>query len=110
MLRTMLFAALTGACVAMAATLWSIAGAAGGADLEFGKYLSGECVTCHRLKGETKGIPSITGWPEESFIVVLNSFKNGERKNKAMENVTKNLSKEEIAALAAYYGSLPAQE
>lgn len=76
-------------------------------DLEYGEYLSGECVTCHKVDGSAQGIPSIIKWPKENFIDALYQYKTKLRKNAVMQNVTKRLGDEEMAALAAYFGSLP---
>jgi cytochrome c len=76
------------------------------ADIAFGEYLAGECVTCHRKDGQDKGIPSITGWPADQFIAVLQSYKLKDRDNQVMRLVTSNLSDAEMAALAAYFETL----
>ncbi len=78
-------------------------------DPAYGKYLSGECVTCHQLTGGDSTIPAITGWPKENFIHVLYEYKTKARTNPVMQTVTGRLGDEEMAALAAYFGSLPAQ-
>lgn len=80
---------------------WEIAG-----DQEYGQYLSGECVTCHKVSGGDDGIPSIAGWPKENFIDALYRYKNDLRENPVMQTLTKRLGDEEMAALAAYFGSL----
>ncbi len=76
-------------------------------DLELGEYLSSQCATCHQLSGENKGIPAIVGWDKESFVAVMNSYKKKERENEAMQNIAGSLNGEEIAALAAFFASLP---
>jgi cytochrome c553 len=78
-------------------------------DVAFGQYLSGECVTCHRADGQDKGIPPIIGWPSDQFIAVLKSYKDKERPNAVMQNIAAKFSHDEMAALAAYYGSLTAK-
>ncbi len=78
-------------------------------DPAYGKYLSGECVTCHQLSGGDSSIPAITGWPKENFIHALYEYKTKVRKNPVMQTVTGRLEDEEMAALAAYFGSIPAQ-
>ncbi len=78
-------------------------------DVAYGEYLSGECVTCHAPSGRDSGIPAITGWPKESFIHALYEYKTDLRSNPVMRTVTARLGDEELAALAAYFGSLPAQ-
>ena len=70
---------------------------------EYGEYLSSECTTCHLLSGQTEGIPSITNWPVDSFMLVLRAYKNGARDNQAMQSVTKRLSEEDMKALAFFF-------
>lgn len=74
-------------------------------DPEYGEYLSGECVTCHR-PGGAEGIPTITGWKPKNFIHALYEYKQEVRKNPVMITVSKRLGDEELAALAAYFSSL----
>lgn len=81
--------------------LWEIEG-----DPEYGEYLSSECSTCHQRDGADEGIPSITGWPEEDFVVALHAYKVKERDHPVMQMMAGRLSDEEIAALAAYYATL----
>lgn len=78
--------------------------------VEFGKYLSSSCVTCHRIDGTDTGIPSIVGWDEESFVEVLKSYKTKERENKAMQTIAAPLTKEDMEALAAYFATLKEKE
>ena len=75
-------------------------------DPDYGEYLSSECVTCHRADGGDEGIPSITGWPSEDFVVALHAYRSKHRDNQAMQLVASRLSDEEIASLAAYFGAL----
>lgn len=77
-------------------------------DPEYGEFLSGQCTTCHQLSGKDAGIPSIVGWPVDSFVAVMNAYKTKERANKAMQSIAGSLGEEEIAALAAYFAGLPA--
>jgi cytochrome c len=75
-------------------------------DPAYGQYLSGECTTCHQADGDADGIPSITGWPVEDFVLALHAYKKNIRKNPAMNMMASRLSDEEIAALAAYFNAL----
>jgi len=75
-------------------------------DPEYGEYLSSECTTCHRADGGDSGIPSITLWPEEDFVIAMHAYKNAYRTHPVMQMIAGRLSDEEIAALAAYFGSL----
>lgn len=79
-------------------------------DAAYGQYLSSECATCHRTDGQDKGIPSIVGWPTDQFVAVLNSYKVKDRPNPIMQTIAGKLNDQEIAALAAYYGSLKAPQ
>lgn len=75
-------------------------------DLALGEYLSSECVTCHQLSGGYDGIPPIVGWPSATFVAIMNEYRHKRRANAAMQTIAGRLSEEELAALAAYFGSL----
>ena len=81
-----------------------IATAAG--DRALGEYLSSECVTCHQLSGRYQGIPPIVGWPEPSFIEIMNEYRDKRRSNPVMQTIAGKFSNDEVAALAAYFGSV----
>ena len=72
-------------------------------DPEYGAYLAGECTTCHRTDGADEGIPSITGWPPDDFVIALHAYKRGKRVHPVMQLVAGRLSDEEIAALAVHF-------
>jgi len=78
-------------------------------DVDYGEYLSSECVTCHQVSGRADGIPSIIGWPKKPFIRALFEYKTNIRSHQVMQNMTVNLGNEEIAALAAYFGTIDPQ-
>lgn len=79
-------------------------------DVAFGEYLSSLCVTCHLPSGKAVGgIPPIVAWPEDQFIAVINSYRWKDRDSEVMRTVTAQLTDEEIAALAAYFGGLTIQ-
>lgn len=75
-------------------------------DPEYGAYLSGECTTCHQTGGSDEGIPSITFWPEDQFVVAMHAYKNKQRNHPVMQMIAGRLGDEEIAALAAYFKDL----
>ncbi len=75
-------------------------------DPEYGEYLATECLTCHQADGSAEGIPSITRWPEEDFVVAMHAYKNKLRPHPVMQMMAGRLSNEEIAALAAYFKDL----
>jgi len=75
-------------------------------DPEYGEYLSSECTSCHQLSGANDGIPDITEWPAEDFVLAMHSYKTNERIHPVMQMLAGRLSNEEIAALAAYFEKL----
>ena len=82
-----------------------VAGTAAG-DRALGEYLSSECVTCHQLSGRYQGIPPIVGWPEQSFIEIMNEYREKRRDNAVMQTIANKFSGDDIAALAAYFASV----
>ena len=76
------------------------------ADISYGEYLAGECVTCHRQSGAEEGIPSILGLDREAFYFTVNAYKTGELDHPVMHMIAKRLDDEQIASLAVYYESL----
>jgi cytochrome c553 len=92
--------------VASALATASPAFAAGG-DKAFGEYLAGECTACHLVSGQqVGGIPAIIGLPEDAFIAMMKSYARKERENQVMRNIAAKFQPDELAALAAYFGSL----
>ena len=77
-----------------------------GADVGYGEYLSGECVTCHSQKGVDKGIPVINGLDAEVFATVMHSYKAGDIEHPVMQMVAGRLDGEQIASLAVYFATL----
>ena len=75
-------------------------------DREYGEYLSSECTTCHKADGADEGIPSITGWPTDDFVVAMHAYKSKARPHPVMQMMAGRLSNEEIAALAVYFADL----
>jgi cytochrome c553 len=80
-------------------------------DKALGEYLSSECVTCHQLSGrEQPGIPSIIGVSEARIAEALIEYKDKKRSNAVMQTIAGKFSNDEIAALAAYFGSLKSRK
>ncbi|CUH77810.1 c-type cytochrome [Tropicibacter naphthalenivorans] len=75
-------------------------------DAEYGEYLASECLTCHQSDGADAGIPSITRWHPEDFVVAMHAYKRKLRPHPVMQMMAGRLSDEEIAALAAYFENL----
>jgi cytochrome c553 len=90
---------------------WSSIGAADDAKLKaYGQHLARECTACHRLDGVDNGIPSIIGWPAETFISTMKFYSDGARTNPVMVSVVSSLSDEQLKALAAFFASVPKAE
>lgn len=81
-----------------------------GADIGYGEYLSGECVTCHSQNGTNSGIPAINGLDAEVFATVMHAYKVGDIEHPVMQMVTGRLDNEQIASLAVYFASRPAAQ
>ncbi len=76
------------------------------ADIGYGEYLAGECVTCHKKAGSSAGIPSIAGIDAKTFVSKINGYKNKTLKNEVMQMMAGRLDEEQILSLAAYFSSL----
>ncbi len=87
--------------VALAPEILAIVG-----DAAYGEYLASECTTCHQRDGSDRGIPAITQWPEEDFVVAMHAYKRKLRPHPVMQMMAGRLSDEEIAALAAYFANV----
>ena len=81
-----------------------------GADIGYGEYLSGECVTCHSQTGVDKGIPSINGLDAEGFATIMLAYKIGDIEHPVMQMVAGRLDDEQIASLAVYFATLPSTD
>ena len=77
-----------------------------GADVGYGEYLSGECVSCHSQQGVDKGIPAINGLDAEVFATVMHSYKAGDIQHPVMQMVAGRLDGEQIASLAVYFATV----
>ncbi len=75
-------------------------------DAEYGEYLASECQTCHQASGVNDGIPGISNWPTDDFVVAMHAYKRKLRPHPVMQMMAGRLSDEEIAALAAYFKDL----
>ena len=86
----------------------TVAAAADDAKLRsYGRHLAQECTGCHRIDGIDNGIPSIVAWDTDRFVSTIRFYQAGARTNPVMVSVAKSLDEDQLAALAAYYGSLP---
>ena len=77
--------------------------AAAAPDLELGRYLAQECMTCHRSATGGSTIPNIFGMAEKTFADVIRAYRDKRLGNAVMQNIAERLKDDEIEALAAYF-------
>ena len=77
-----------------------------GADIDYGEYLSGECVTCHNKKGKDTGIPSIIGLDADVFVALMLAYKSKDMENPVMQMIAGKLDDNQIGSLALYFSKL----
>ena len=76
------------------------------ADTAAGKSKSSSCASCHGTNGEGMGDnPKIAGMATNKFSQAVQAYKSGTKKHMMMEMMTKSLSDQDIANLAAFYAS-----
>lgn len=75
-------------------------------DLELGRYLGTECLTCHRSATATSQIPNIFGVEPATLIQLLKAYRAKELANPVMQTIAGRLKDDEIEALAAYFATL----
>jgi cytochrome c553 len=95
--------AMTGAFGIVLAAVTNCHSSAHGADIELGRYLSTECITCHGGAQKHNQIPDIFGHAEGTFEQVLKAYRDKLLDNQVMQTVASRLTDEEIAALAAFF-------
>lgn len=82
-------------------------GGALAADPVAGKEKSKICAACHGPEGNSQApdFPRLAGQHADYLVKALNDYKSGARKNAIMAPLVANLSKRDIADLAAYYSA-----
>ena len=81
------------------------------ADLEAGKAkVQAVCAACHGANGVSvaDAIPNLAGQRVAYLEAQLKALKDGSRKNPIMNAMAAQLGNEDIANVAAFFGSLPA--
>ncbi len=83
------------------------------ADAEAGKAKAAVCAACHGKNGiaAIPGYPNLAGQNEQYLVAALKAYKNKQRsggQSAIMQGQAMGLSDEDIANLAAYFASLPA--
>ena len=102
---------MTSRCLALLAALAVLPAAsapAAAGDIAVGRRKALACQTCHGLDGLSKlpEAPHLAGQPEQYLVKSLDEYRKGTRSNALMTLVVKNLSDQDIADLAAYYGAI----
>jgi sulfide dehydrogenase cytochrome subunit len=77
-------------------------------DLE-GRVMANTCAGCHGTNGvpAVSYIPPLAGLAEDEFIKAMVAYRDGTRTATIMNRVAPAFTDKEIAAMAAYFASLP---
>ncbi|HZO47138.1 MAG TPA: c-type cytochrome [Xanthobacteraceae bacterium] len=90
---------------AAAALAVATTSSAAATDVELGRYLATECMTCHRAATAGGAIPNIFGVAEATFAEIVKGYRDGKLPNPVMQNIARRLTDQEIAALARYFAT-----
>jgi len=74
-----------------------------GVDVELGRYLSSECMTCHGIAKADSTIPNIFGLGQTRFAAAIKAYRDKALPNPVMQTIASRLSDDDIAALALYF-------
>ncbi len=81
-------------------------------NIEAAKAKVSMCIGCHGIPGyrasfpEVYSVPKIAGLNDKYIQVALRAYATGERTHPTMDAISKSLSDQDIADLAAYYANL----
>jgi cytochrome c553 len=81
-------------------------------NIEAAKAKVSMCIGCHGIPGyrasfpEVYRVPKIAGQSDKYIQVALRAYASGERTHPSMNAISKSLSDQDIADLAAYYANL----
>ena len=92
----------------VATAMWlttGVATAARAADIELGRSLASECLTCHRAATADGAIPNIFGVAEPHLVEAIKAYRAKQLPNALMQNIAGRLTDDEIAALALYFST-----
>jgi cytochrome c553 len=90
---------------AAAALAVATTSSAAATDVDLGRYLATECMTCHRAATAGGAIPNIFGMAEATFAKIVKGYRDGKLPNPVMQNIARRLTDQEIAALARYFAT-----
>jgi cytochrome c553 len=103
------------ALLVFAAPVLAWAQAAPGGDPVAGARKTRMCAGCHGIPGwrtaypEVYSVPKIGGQHPAYIVKALQAYKSGERSHPSMKAIAASLSDQDMADLAAYYGSAAAK-
>jgi len=83
-----------------------------GGDAAAGKTKAATCGGCHGANGISAAPdvnPSLAGMDEASLVEAIQEYKDGTRDHATMKVMVMSLSDEDIADIAAFYASQPAE-
>jgi cytochrome c553 len=81
-------------------------------NIEAAKAKVSMCIGCHGIPGyrasfpEVYRVPKIAGQSDKYIQVALRAYASGERTHPTMDAISKSVSDQDIADLAAYYANL----
>jgi cytochrome c553 len=80
-------------------------------DAATGKKKAHSCTGCHGVPGwrtaypEIYKVPKLGGQHQAYIVAALKGYKSGERKHPTMQAMVANMSEQDMADVAAYYGA-----
>src|SRR5688572_11158451 len=87
---------MRGTSLIVALPLLAVSGPATTApDIELGRYLATECLTCHRTATATSTIPNIFGMAEPTFAEVVRAYRDKRLPNPVMQTIAGRLKDDE---------------
>jgi cytochrome c553 len=72
-------------------------------DIELGRHLANQCMTCHRTATTMATIPNIFGMAEPRFTTLMKAYREKQLPNPVMQTIAARLTDDEIEALAAHF-------
>jgi cytochrome c553 len=104
----MLFRRRAGLMIVLAVLPLTASASAWAGDVAAGRRKATACQTCHGLDGLSKlpEAPHLAGQPQRYLVKSLDDYRKGARKHEMMTLVVKDLTDQDIADLAAYYGAI----
>lgn len=102
-MKTRLQIAAAGLCILLAAPLW----AADTAVRSVAQIVNSRCALCHGPEGESASAiyPRLAAQHPDYLQKQLKDFRDGKRKSDTMSEMAKDLTDEEVVALAKYFSS-----